>query len=266
MPDSPADTTVHGNVPAQQDEESIKTSPEWINFFCSNGHALKVRITEAGKKGSCKKCKEQFVIPTESQTAPLVVVQPIIETTKNPITSKSPVGENEKAFTPPVVPPVVPASVLPRENAPVIFALPSQEIPEVPITLDDPDLNRLFDSVNESAVASSVHASLSSIRSNIVEVPLSQQSSTLSASVHPTASLVARLWEERRLGGVVEIHMAGGGMIIPDWYDEKWSRGTHGLFASQAQDESVTLTAVAWDSILKIIVRKLKGVPDGMFE
>lgn len=139
---------------------------------------------------------------------------------KNPITSKSPVGESEKAFTPPVVPPVVPASVMPRENAPVIFSLPSQETSEVPITLDDPDLNRLFDSVNESAVASSVHASLSSIRSNIVEVPLSQQSSTLSASVHPTASLVARLWEERRLGGVVEIHMAGGGMIIPDWYDE----------------------------------------------
>jgi hypothetical protein len=83
---------------------------------------------------------------------------------------------------------------------------------------------------------------------------------------HPTARLVERLWEEREHGGVFEVHVAGGGVILPEWYEPHWSQGTHGLFASQAADGSVTLTAVAWDAIQKIVVRQVKGLPDGMFE
>ena len=86
------------------------------------------------------------------------------------------------------------------------------------------------------------------------------------AADNPTAQLVARLWVERGHGGIVEIHIAGGGVILPEWYEPQWSRGTHGLFASQAADGSVTLTAVAWDSIQKIVVRQVEGLPDGMFE
>jgi hypothetical protein len=83
---------------------------------------------------------------------------------------------------------------------------------------------------------------------------------------NPTAQLVARLWVERGHGGVVELHLVGGGVILPEWYEARWSRGTHGLFASQAADGTVTLTAVAWESIQKIIVRQVEGLPDGMFE
>ena len=83
---------------------------------------------------------------------------------------------------------------------------------------------------------------------------------------NPTAQLVARLWAERDHGGIVELHVAGGSVILPEWFEPQWSRGTHGLFASQAADGTVTLTAVAWDSIQKIIVRQVKGLPDGMFE
>jgi hypothetical protein len=55
-------------------------------------------------------------------------------------------------------------------------------------------------------------------------------------------------------------------VILPEWYEANWSRGTHGLFASQAADGTVTLSAVAWDSIQKIVVRQVEGLPDGMFE
>ena len=54
-------------------------------------------------------------------------------------------------------------------------------------------------------------------------------------------------------------------MILPEWYDANWSRGTHGLFASQAADGSVTLTAVAWETVQKIVVRQLTEVPNDMF-
>jgi hypothetical protein len=83
---------------------------------------------------------------------------------------------------------------------------------------------------------------------------------------NPTAQLVARLWLERGHGGVVELHLTGGGVILPEWYEARWSRGTHGLFASQAADGTVTLTAVAWESIQKVVVRQVEGLPDGMFE
>jgi hypothetical protein len=83
---------------------------------------------------------------------------------------------------------------------------------------------------------------------------------------HPTSQLVARLWAEREHGGIVELHLTGGSVILPEWYEPLWSRGTHGLFASQAADGTVTLTAVAWDSIQKVVVRQVQGLPDGMFE
>lgn len=83
---------------------------------------------------------------------------------------------------------------------------------------------------------------------------------------HPTASLVARLWAERAHGGVIELHLANGSVILPEWYDPNWSRGSHGLFASQSADGTVTLTAVAWETVQKVIVRKLTAVPDDMFQ
>ena len=79
------------------------------------------------------------------------------------------------------------------------------------------------------------------------------------------AQLVARLWVERQHGGIIELHLDGGSVIMPEWYDATWSRGTHGLFASQAADGSVTLTAVAWETVRKVVVRQLTEVPDDMF-
>jgi hypothetical protein len=82
---------------------------------------------------------------------------------------------------------------------------------------------------------------------------------------NPTAVLVARLWAEREHGGIIELHLEGGSVILPEWYDANWSRGTHGLFASLATDGSVTLTAVAWETVRKVVVRQLKEVPNDMF-
>jgi len=84
---------------------------------------------------------------------------------------------------------------------------------------------------------------------------------------HPTAKLVARLWLERVAGGgVVEVHLAGGSVIMPQWYDPLWSCGTHALFAAPGADGTVTLTAVAWDQVQKVVVRQLEYVPDDLFK
>jgi hypothetical protein len=83
---------------------------------------------------------------------------------------------------------------------------------------------------------------------------------------NPMAMLLTRLWEERDHGGIVELHLVGGAVLLPEEFSPRWSGGTHGLFASQAADGSVTLTAVAWDTVQRIVVRQLTAVPDDMFD
>lgn len=91
-----------------------------------------------------------------------------------------------------------------------------------------------------------------------------QDEATGEAAWHPSADLVARLWAERDLGGTVEVHHADG-VIVPEWYDVTWSRGTYGVFGSQAADGSITITAVAWDSVRKVVVRNVRTLPADMF-
>lgn len=83
---------------------------------------------------------------------------------------------------------------------------------------------------------------------------------------NPMARLLTRLWAEREHGGIVEVHLVGGTVILPEEFAARWSGGTHGVFASQAADGTVTLTAVAWETVQRIVVRHLSAVPDDMFE
>lgn len=79
---------------------------------------------------------------------------------------------------------------------------------------------------------------------------------------NPTARLMERLWYERRHGGVIEVHLTGAvSPILPTYFYPAWSDGSHGLFASLAADGTVTLTAVAWDSVQKIVVRHVDSIP-----
>ena len=83
---------------------------------------------------------------------------------------------------------------------------------------------------------------------------------------HPLAAMVMRLWSEREHGGVIELHLTGGAILLPDWFDRRLSQGAHGLFASQAADGTVTMTIVPWETVTRVVVRGVVGLPDGMFE
>jgi hypothetical protein len=83
---------------------------------------------------------------------------------------------------------------------------------------------------------------------------------------HPLAAMVMRLWSEREHGGVIELHLAGGAILLPDWFDRRLSQGSHGLFAAQAADGTVTMTIIPWETITRVVVRGVVGLPDGMFE
>jgi hypothetical protein len=219
-----------------------------ITFQCGNGHRINVPLKLAGKRGTCSKCGVAVVIPMASSPA---------EQAPPPAEQAAP----EKTIVEPVA-----AATEAVEPAPATDAFAG-----------------LFDgnTVAEPTVAEEILVDVTGSATEAASGDGSVVGDVVAgygpeefaapdedaAAENPTAQLVARLWLERAHDGVVEIHLAGGAVpILPEWYEPRWSRGTHGLFASQAADGTVTLTAVAWDSVQKIIVRGVKGLPDGMFE
>jgi hypothetical protein len=248
--------------------------PRFVNgkivFFCPNGHRLVVAEVHAGKRGRCDKagCGVAVVIPARppaEQTAFAGIGEAAADATP-----EAEAGDAAADAGLPGAFPAVDAGTTdePRVNESnaeqaggddTAEGEPAEEAAAAGVDWqftggagDDPG------GVDAGTVeAASVTASWGGVDGTEPEGE---------AVDNPTARLVERLWVERDHGGVVELHLTGGSVILPEWYESRWSRGTHGLFASQAADGSITLTAVAWDAIQKVVVRQVQGLPDGMFE
>jgi len=238
-------------IPRKQAEAAISAPRrvgDKIVFFCPNGDKIVVPAKLAGKRGLCTKCKVAVVIPVVG-TRERDEAEAVLEV---PDLSVEPVAEPEPAAD------ESPAAPEPEAAVSAVEADPVPSPPSAPAA-----------EWNFGGDVEASHAGLDIGPPGAAEAawrmpPLPESNG---APEHPAARLVARLWVERdHHGGVVELHLSGGSVILPEWYEPNWSRGTHGLFASQAVDGSVTLTAVAWDTIEKIVVRQVQGLPDGMFE
>jgi len=224
-----------------------------ITFQCDNGHRINVPAKLAGKRGTCSKCGIAVVIPLAGQPQPAPAPQPAFDAAA--VAPPEPVAAEAFAEPPAATPaPDAPAA----DQFANLFEGPSAAAPaveDVAIEIND-------------AGGESVTGGGSGVGDVVAGYAPEQFAGPDETTIveNPTAQLVARLWLERGHGGVVELHLTGGGVILPEWYEARWSRGTHGLFASQAADGTVTLTAVSWESIQKVVVRQVEGLPDGMFE
>ena len=224
-----------------------------ITFQCDNGHRINVPAKLAGKRGTCSKCGIAVVIPLAGQPKPAPASQPAFDAAA--VAPPEPVAA-EAVAEPPAATPAPDAPT--TDQFANLFEGPSAAAPaveDVAIEIND-------------AGGESVTGGGSGVGDVVAGYAPEQFAGPDETTIveNPTAQLVARLWLERGHGGVVELHLTGGGVILPEWYEARWSRGTHGLFASQAADGTVTLTAVSWESIQKVVVRQVEGLPDGMFE
>ena len=230
-----------------------------IVFYCPNGHRIAVPATAGGQRGKCKICGVAVRIPTTSQSPP-AKARPVQ-------TQAGGVGAEAAAE-----PPAADETSLTSPADDRFGGGSSQESPDS----DDPQAVGHADSQAEMfsglVTTSDSHLSATeftgfspqSSQADVARVEPEQAGSE--GMTNPTAALMARLFQEMQHGGIVEVHITGGSVILPEFYEPRWSTGSHGLFASRAADDTVTLTAVAWDSIQKIIVRQVNGLPDGMFE
>jgi len=242
--------------PLAPSADAPRASAGTITFPCPNGHRISVPAKLAGKRGACSKCGTAVVIPPASVAiatpAPNPAGRPAITPGDVFAAGGDPQGGDEGTITlkaPPAWPVAltVPPGTMPAGAGPAappvapVGAGPSGPVGRVPGA--------------GSGTEPTGHG--------LNPAPPDGGGGLVA---NPTALLVARLWAERDHGGIVELHLVGGSVILPEWYEPAWSQGSHGLFASQAADGSVTLTAVAWDSIQKVVVRQVEGLPDGMFE
>lgn len=235
-----------------------KLAGEQITFSCDNGHRIVVPLKLAGKRGTCSKCGIAVVIPALSPAGG-GEPQPEAEKPETPAFAP-PAGDDQAAQA---SEPEPPAAEPPNEFAGLFDAVSAEQSRNAG---GGAAMAADAGAVEEAVDAGASGSGVGNVLANEAREDYAEAYDGSVAADNPTAQLVARLWAEREHGGIVEIHIAGGGVILPQWYEPQWSRGTHGLFAGQAADGTVTLTAVAWDSIQKIVVRQVEGLPDGMFE
>ena len=83
---------------------------------------------------------------------------------------------------------------------------------------------------------------------------------------HPMAELFTRFWAARAEGSRVEVHLATGGVLLPDAYIETPSQPGHAVLVSREPDGSHTVTLVPWESVVRVILRGIRQVPGQIVE
>ena len=74
--------------------------------------------------------------------------------------------------------------------------------------------------------------------------------------------LFARLWEMRPKDAAIKLYLRDGETIVPHEFLKKLSQQTRqALFTTKESDGTISLTAVAWDAVVRVTVRGLKDLP-----
>ncbi len=255
------ESKITGNGSSKQLPATAQLNPNNIVFLCPNGHRLNGPSKLAGRLGQCPHCHTKFQIP------PLEVIR------------AAQAGESGNL-----------AGLEDVQFAETDFEEAHAQVEDTAASHEDPnEIERMLTQLHveqQSAVrpASGVNILGSAINKvtnkltggvgSQIHGPSYQQGPTqpvaairpAETSVHPLADLVMRLWAEREHGGIIELHLEGGNVLLPDWFERGLSTKSHGLFASQAADGTVTMTVVPWDNVERVVIRGVVGIPDGMFE
>ncbi|HEY2882730.1 MAG TPA: hypothetical protein VGJ15_09860 [Pirellulales bacterium] len=222
-----------------------------MEFICPNGHRIVCPEDRAGRDAKCPKCGVAMRIPTiNGATAARINAGAAGESPSDSTTSQlraenTPAAgaENNLVF-------LCPNGH--RLNSPARLQGQPGRCPHCGAKFLIPTLAEL-QQVEEMNMANQSGQNFS-------------QANMEATMPHPLCALLSKLWEERQHGAVVELHLDGGTLLVPDWFDEPHSQQSHALFAAQSADGTVTMTIVPWDNIMRVVVRNVEGLPEGMFE
>ncbi|HEY2759330.1 MAG TPA: hypothetical protein VGI75_01265 [Pirellulales bacterium] len=229
-----------------------------LDFNCPNGHRIVNCPDErAGREGRCPKCGVIFRIPTVSGgTATPINGATVGGSSLNLSAAQS--GNLTRAAT--------------GEQNNIVFLCPNGHRLNAPANLEGragqcPQCGARFLVPVLGELDEVAEVDLTDLGDQ-ESGPLgtAEFGSTGAPRIHSLCKMMRQLWAAKDDGAIIELHLEGGAMLLPDWFDERLSRAGHGLFAAQAADGTVTMTAVAWDSVMRVVVRNVDGIPEGMFE
>jgi hypothetical protein len=240
-----------------------------ITFNCPQGHRLTCPDELAGKPGKCPKCGVVVRVPSPAAVATALAPMDAaaadepasaLESAADGVTPSS-LGMDQIIFLCPNghrLHGSVSLAGRPGQcpHCGIKFLVPSPDDEE-----DDPSVQRQpQDALDEIVIQIDTSSKVGSSKSGRAS---SKSASSLAASVHPLAGILAQMLRYKAQGATIEIHMAGGTMIVPDQFSPKDAQ--HAFFASREADGTSTVTVARWSSIERVVLRGLAEIPKEWF-
>ena len=243
---------------ADEDEEEVEAPAkkgETIAFLCPNGHHLTGPARLQGRPGQCPHCGERFHIPTYEDGD---------EADDSGTSEEDSEATEEKTETV--------ASKAPPPT-PQLPEKPEEEIPVGIIIEDDAETTDADDIiefpedalevVDESEIADADDWPSEALAEAPAKAPVAKPPPLLE---HPMARAFFQFWNDRDKDSSVEVQLRSGETISPDKVSVELLREGYAAFAEKEDADRFTVTTVLWDDISGIRFRKLKELPDRLFE
>lgn len=261
-----------------------------ISFTCPNGHRVSCPDDQAGRAGKCPRCGAVIRIP-QPGTAVSVAAAPNLASnppgagavTTGEAQSSSGLLELDEANEHPPLDVPADAELIVflcpnghRLNSPARLAGRPGQCPHCGAKFLIPELE---DSIDEEQQENEVSINDNGISLDEIVIHVdaasrggpgssknraaNQPAEPTNAARHPLADLLERLWPRKAAGASLEIHLGDGKLLVPDRFSSRDPRLA--LFGVREANGSHTLTAVAWESIERIVVRGLDRLPEEWF-
>ena len=256
---------------------AASSNQDLIEFLCPNGHRIHCRAAQAGRAAKCPSCGVRFRIPDLADTTPA-----------DAGVHDSDVAELHFSDSGIGAPAEVPADDPAGAEEEIEFLCPNGhrlhgpaslqghpgECPEcgakfrIP-TYDDvpdeePDAEQEI-SVGRSAASEASPSGKRTPGSSAAGSATGQRRIPADGP-HPMATLFSRLWAQRSAGAKVELHFSDGQTLVPDRFAERLSQRKVGVFATKEPDGKHTVVVIAWDAVVRVMVRGMQQLPKEMGE
>ncbi len=238
-----------------------------IEFLCPNGHKIRCPDDQAGRAAKCPKCQVRFRVPDPSAgNRSSAATEPDADDAE-PRASAAPETGSDDRGADDSIEFLCPnghrlhgphrlqgqAGECPTCGAkfrvPTYEDLSEEDVPDQPIEVGRAEAEADFDMVLPEVEDDD--------RPSAEALP-----ERLTSTRHPTADLLARMWEYKLGGATLEIRLSSGETLIPDHFSAKSAASTHALLAAVERDGTHTVYLVAWDAIQRVLLRGVKKLPE----
>lgn len=78
--------------------------------------------------------------------------------------------------------------------------------------------------------------------------------------------IVGRLWERRTENSELEVFLAEGEIISPDYFSEVLSTSDYGVFAVEEGDGTFSISMIPWSSVRRASLRRVSELSQDLFQ